>query len=87
MPGLDEWRAVLRQLDNLPAALRTIVALDAWNELSVLQHAPWRDAAFEDLVVCYDILETTLVELIEDKRAKLEAEVAAIIVRKGKPRT
>jgi hypothetical protein len=45
------------------------------------------DAAFEDLVVCYDILETTLVELIENKRAKLEAEVAAIITRKGKPRT
>lgn len=42
---------------------------------------------FEDLVVCYDILETTLVELIEDKRAKLDAEIAAIIDRKGKPRS
>ncbi len=38
---LDEWRAVLRQLENLPAMLQAIVALDAWNELSVLQHAPW----------------------------------------------
>lgn len=45
------------------------------------------DADFEDLIVCYDILETTLVELIEDKRAKLDAEIAAIIDRKGKPRT
>ncbi|MGR9355530.1 RHE_PE00001 family protein [Rhizobium leguminosarum] len=38
---LDEWRAVLRQAENLPAAVQAIVALDAWNELSVLQHAPW----------------------------------------------
>lgn len=38
---LDEWREVLRQAENLPAMLRAIVALDAWNELSVLQHAPW----------------------------------------------
>ncbi|PDT33905.1 hypothetical protein CO671_23090 [Rhizobium sp. M10] len=38
---LDEWRAVLRQLENLPAVLQAIVALDAWNGISVLQHAPW----------------------------------------------
>ncbi|MGV1988694.1 RHE_PE00001 family protein [Agrobacterium sp. 22-221-1] len=38
---LDEWRGVLRQAENLPAALQVIIALDAWNELSVLQHAPW----------------------------------------------
>lgn len=38
---LDEWRGVLRQAENLPAVLHAIVALDAWNELSVLQHAPW----------------------------------------------
>ncbi|SES46480.1 HTH DNA binding domain-containing protein [Rhizobium sp. NFR03] len=38
---LDEWRAVLRQVENLPAVLQAIVALDAWNEISVLQHAPW----------------------------------------------
>jgi hypothetical protein len=38
---LDEWRGVLRQADHLPAMLQAIVALDAWNELSVLQHAPW----------------------------------------------
>ena len=38
---LDEWRAVLRQAENLPAMLQATVALDAWNELSVLQHAPW----------------------------------------------
>ncbi|MBY5452389.1 DUF1612 and helix-turn-helix domain-containing protein [Rhizobium leguminosarum] len=38
---LDEWRAVLRQIESLPAVLQAIVALDAWNELSVLQHAPW----------------------------------------------
>jgi len=38
---LDEWRAVLRQTEHLPVVLQAIVALDAWNELSVLQHAPW----------------------------------------------
>ncbi|MBB3564401.1 hypothetical protein FHX06_005765 [Rhizobium sp. BK512] len=38
---LDEWRAVLRQAENLPATLQAVIALDAWNELSVLQHAPW----------------------------------------------
>lgn len=37
----DEWRGVLRQAENLPAVLQAIVALDAWNELAVLQHAPW----------------------------------------------
>lgn len=38
---LDEWRGVLRQANDLPAVLQAIIALDAWNELSVLQHAPW----------------------------------------------
>ncbi len=38
---LDEWRGVLRQVEHLPAVLQAIVALDAWNELAVLQHAPW----------------------------------------------
>ena len=38
---LDEWRGVLRQIQDMPAVLRAIIALDAWNELSVLQHAPW----------------------------------------------
>nr|WP_204339560.1 RHE_PE00001 family protein [Rhizobium leguminosarum] len=38
---LDEWRGVLRQAQDLPAVLQAIVALDAWNEVSVLQHAPW----------------------------------------------
>lgn len=38
---LDEWRGVLRQAEDLPAVLQAIVALDAWNQLAVLQHAPW----------------------------------------------
>lgn len=38
---LDEWRSVLRQVEHLPAVLQAVVALDAWHELSVLQHAPW----------------------------------------------
>ncbi|MGP4806180.1 RHE_PE00001 family protein [Agrobacterium cavarae] len=43
---LDEWRGVLRQAEHLPAILQAILALDAWNELSVLQHAPWLGRLF-----------------------------------------
>lgn len=43
---LDEWRGVLRQAQDLPAVFRAIVALDAWNEISVLQHAPWLGRLF-----------------------------------------
>ncbi|MGZ2461769.1 RHE_PE00001 family protein [Rhizobium anhuiense] len=43
---LDEWRGVLRQAENLPAVLQAVIALDAWNELSVLQHAPWLGRLF-----------------------------------------
>lgn len=45
------------------------------------------DADFDDLLVCYELLESTLIELVEERRAKLEAEAAAIISRKGKPKT
>jgi len=38
---LNEWRDVFRQAEKLPAVLQAIIALDSWNELSVLQHAPW----------------------------------------------
>ncbi len=43
---LDEWRGVLREAQDLPAVPRAIVALDAWNFLSVLQHAPWLGRLF-----------------------------------------
>lgn len=43
---LEEWRGVVRQTENLPEMLQAIVALDAWNELSVLQHAPWLGRLF-----------------------------------------
>jgi len=43
---LEEWRGVLRQAESLPAVLQAIIALDAWNELSVLQHAPWLGRLF-----------------------------------------
>jgi hypothetical protein len=38
---LDEWRTVLRQARDLPPMLQSIVVLDAWNSVDVLQHAPW----------------------------------------------
>ncbi len=43
---LEEWRGVLRQAEHLPAVLQAIIALDSWNELSVLQHAPWLGRLF-----------------------------------------
>ncbi len=48
---LDEWRGVLRQAENLPAVLQAIVALDAWNELAVLQHAPWLGRLFSAAIL------------------------------------
>ncbi|UWU25952.1 RHE_PE00001 family protein (plasmid) [Rhizobium sp. CB3060] len=38
---VEEWRAVLLETDGLPPVLQAIIALDAWNDLQVLQHAPW----------------------------------------------
>jgi len=38
---LEEWRGVLRQAQDLPAVLHAIAALDAWNDIGVLQHAGW----------------------------------------------
>lgn len=38
---LEEWQAVLARSHDLPPVLQAIVALDAWNEIAVLQHAPW----------------------------------------------
>ncbi|WP_421361896.1 RHE_PE00001 family protein [Agrobacterium rosae] len=38
---LEDWHGAVRQAQDLPPVLQAIVALDAWNELSVLQHAPW----------------------------------------------
>jgi hypothetical protein len=32
---------VLRRADHLPPVLQAILAVDAWNTLDVLQHAPW----------------------------------------------
>lgn len=48
---LDEWRGVLRQAEQLPAVLQAIIALDAWNELLVLQHAPWLGRLFSASVL------------------------------------
>ncbi|WP_296097939.1 RHE_PE00001 family protein [uncultured Agrobacterium sp.] len=38
---LAEWQAVLARAQDLPPVLQATVALDAWNEIAVLQHAPW----------------------------------------------
>ncbi|TCV69368.1 DNA binding protein with HTH domain [Neorhizobium sp. S3-V5DH] len=38
---LGEWRAVLSETEGLPPVMRAALLLDAWNDLQVLQHAPW----------------------------------------------
>jgi hypothetical protein len=38
---LNEWRTVVRSIRDLPPVLQAILAFDAWNELAVLQRAPW----------------------------------------------
>lgn len=38
---LAEWQAVLDESSGLPPVLRSVLLLDAWNQLQVLQHAPW----------------------------------------------
>ncbi|WP_445253729.1 RHE_PE00001 family protein [Ochrobactrum sp. MYb379] len=38
---LNEWRTVLRSISDLPPVLQAILTLDAWDELAVLQRAPW----------------------------------------------
>nr|WP_299497909.1 RHE_PE00001 family protein [uncultured Rhizobium sp.] len=38
---LDEWRSVLAETEALPPVLRAVLLLDAWDQLQVLQHAPW----------------------------------------------
>lgn len=38
---LAEWQAVVGRAQDLPPVLQSVVALDAWNEIAVLQHAPW----------------------------------------------
>ena len=48
---MDEWRGVLRQAEHLPAMMRAIIALDAWNELAVLQHAPWLGRLFAGAIL------------------------------------
>lgn len=38
---LDEWRGVLSHIADLPPALQAVIALDAWSDIAVLQHASW----------------------------------------------
>lgn len=38
---LEEWRMVVTETEGLPAVVQAIIALDAWNNLQVLQHVPW----------------------------------------------
>jgi hypothetical protein len=55
---LDEWRTVLNETDGLPPSLRTIIVLDAWNTLQVLQHAPWLGRLLAASLLCQAGLTT-----------------------------
>ena len=48
---LEEWQAVLGRARDLPPVLQAIVALDAWNEIAVLQHAPWLGRLLADSIL------------------------------------
>jgi hypothetical protein len=43
------------------------------------------DVDFEELLDCFELLEDALVELLEERRAKLEAKADAIIKRRNPP--
>lgn len=43
------------------------------------------DVEFEELLDCFELLEDALVELLEERRAKLEAKADAIIKRRNPP--
>lgn len=38
---LAEWQDVIEGSASMPPVLRSVLLLDAWNQLQVLQHAPW----------------------------------------------
>lgn len=38
---LEEWKIIVMETETLPPVLRAAIVLDAWNVLSVLQHARW----------------------------------------------
>lgn len=38
---LAEWARIAEETEDLPAVLRMVLLIDAWNEINVLQHAPW----------------------------------------------
>ncbi len=65
---LDEWRGALRQAEHLPAVCRAIIALDAWNELSVLQH---RDRETRLLAIAHGMLAAAEIGMKEHDRLTL----------------
>ncbi|WP_052026502.1 DUF4145 domain-containing protein [Rhizobium sp. CF122] len=43
-------------------------------------------ADFDDLLDCFELIEHTLIELLDERSAKLQAKAKAIVSRKGKPK-
>jgi hypothetical protein len=89
---LGEWRGVLRQAEHLPAVLQAIVALDAWNELSVLQHAPWLGRLFAASILRQAGITTSahlaainlgLKTIIVDRRRHRDRETRLLAIAHG----
>lgn len=45
------------------------------------------EADFDDLLDCFEYLEYTLIELIDERRARLEAKADDLLRRKGRPKS
>jgi len=85
---LDEWRGVLRQAENLPAVLQAIVALDAWNELSVLQHAPWLGrllcaSILREAGISTGAINLGLKTIPVDRRRHRDREIRSLAIAQG----
>jgi hypothetical protein len=74
---------VLRQTENLPAVLQTIVALDAWNELSVLQHAPWLDRLLATSILREAGINLGLKIIPVDRRRHRDRETRLLAIAHG----
>jgi len=85
---LDVWRDVLRQVEHLPTVLQAIVALDAWNELAVLQHAPWLDrllaaSILRDAGITTGAINLGLKIIPVDRRRNRDRETRLLAIAQG----
>jgi hypothetical protein len=73
-------RRALHQAENLPAVFRAIIALDAGNELSVLQHALGSAACWPPLSCAKPVSRQVLISLRSTLASKPFRSIGAGIV-------